>query len=361
MNIKSLQKLKSVSKNLSILYIESDLNLQHKISSYLRKAFKNVYQAYDGYEGFVKYKKFQPDIIITDSVLSKKNTTEMVVDIKELDEKIPIIVLGYKSDEYLLLELLDIEQLKLLEKPLDFDKLNQCLIDSLPKKKIDPISKKCFEDLEKILNKNVPFINNYKGIVLQNNEKVVVVNENSFFIKVSKVQFFAIRSQRYTIIECDKKYIMAYLVNIKNNNVLELARPKYITYKPRDDNNKRLLVDKSFKIGLFYNNEHLELAGIDVSFVSISMYIKNDKIKFDLNSKIDLTLGFDLNGPGSLVHEKKFIKIFSSATITRVDKYKEGLKIVAELQVKKSGVNTFSKYLSQRELEIVNEIKNKIK
>jgi hypothetical protein len=234
-------------------------------------------------------------------------------------------------------------------------------MELLPKKTQISYDRKCFEDLETILNKKTPFINNYKGILLQNDEKVIVVNENSFLVKVSKVQLLAIRYQKYTIIKCGSRYIFAYLVKVNNNNVLELANPRYIEYKQRDSVHKRITVDKSFKIGLYYNNEHLDLQPLEISFVSIAMYMKNNTMLFKPDSTIDLTLGFDLDGPGSLVHEKKFTKIFSKATIIRVDKYKDGLKIVAMLDVKKSGVNIFSKYLSQREIEIIKEIKNRIK
>jgi len=361
MNIKNFNKLKQVSKNLSILYIESDLNVQHKISSYLNKLFKHIYQAHDGLEGFIKYKKFKPDIILTDSVLSKKNTVEMIIDIKDIEEKTPIVVLGYRSDEFLLLESLDILNLKLIEKPLDFDKLNSAFLDLVPKKINNIMNRKCFLDLKKYLNQPIPFINNYKGILLQNNEKILMVNEGSFLVKVSNIQLLSIKHQKFTIIQCGDKYIMAYLVNINHNNVLELSNPQYIQYHSRDENNKRISVDKSFKTGMFYNKEHLELLALDVSFISISMYCENNNIQFEKNSSIDLTLGFELNGLGSLVHDKKFTKIFTTAKIIRIEPFRKGNKIVALLEVKKAGINTFTKYLSQRELAIVKEIKDKIK
>ena len=91
------------------------------------------------------------------------------------------------------------------------------------------------------------------------------------------------------------------------------------------------------------------------------MYTENQNTQMKLNDEIDLSLGFDINSPTVVIHEKKFTKVFVRAKIIRMVPYKGGFQIVTSLNIKKSDESTFKKYLQQRELEILQEFKSLLK
>ena len=52
-----LKKLKRLTIDLSVLYVEDDLSIQDKMKEYLNKFFKNVKVASNGVEGLEAFKK----------------------------------------------------------------------------------------------------------------------------------------------------------------------------------------------------------------------------------------------------------------------------------------------------------------
>ncbi|WP_457746607.1 EAL domain-containing protein [Sulfurimonas sp.] len=89
-------------KDLSILYVEDDLDIAEEIGFFLKKRVKNLYLAQDGEEGLQLYKKYNPDVVITDVQMPRMNGLEMSAKIRELDALIPIIITSaYNDNEFL--------------------------------------------------------------------------------------------------------------------------------------------------------------------------------------------------------------------------------------------------------------------
>jgi|GEM_PF-2369924 len=138
----SLEKLKNVGADKTILYIESDKTLQKNFGIYLQKIFKNFYQAYDGQEGFKLFLKVKPEVIIMDLDLEKKDSIELIVDIQELDPNIKILIVSSSNENYTLLQSIDMGLAGMLLKPINFAQLADKLISFLPPvKKVLPIQK----------------------------------------------------------------------------------------------------------------------------------------------------------------------------------------------------------------------------
>ncbi len=138
----SLEKLKNVAADKTILYIESDKTLQKNFGVYLQKIFKNFYQAYDGQEGFILFLKVKPEVIIMDLDLEKKDSIELIVDILELDPNIKILTVSSSNENYSLLQSIDMGLSGMLLKPINFAQLADKLISFLPPvKKVIPIQK----------------------------------------------------------------------------------------------------------------------------------------------------------------------------------------------------------------------------
>ena len=454
------QQTKKTS-NLSILYIERDLTLQNRISVHLKKIFSNVHQAFSGKEGLNEYKKNKTDIVLTDLNLLDKNAFEVIVEIKENNPNVSIIVLSYGNSDFQLLETIDLGIIALLKKPLNIADLNKALQKVIllnstkiqqTKTKIEPkkpilkkerpvlkkmpiakVKKEVAPQTQPVIKKptivkpieikpvtpkpliiekkpNPPklnpkkdevveiksiktkkeeiktkpkkiqsltplniitnsiqqktkstSINNYKGLIITNNSDIISIFGNSFKVQVNKTQLVAILYEKQSIININQHYIQSKLIDIdRKNSVLTFTNPQLIKFKPRDSKNKRISVDKSFRASVSFNNTHFELTPIDVSYNYITVETV-EAFESNVKNSVDLTLGFEINGPSSLIVEKKFTKAFATGIIQRIDNLGNKQRIVIKHTLQKSGQNIYKKYLQEREIEIINEFKMKLK
>lgn len=122
--------MKNEEKTLSelkILFVEDEVNIAKLLKDAIADYFFSFTLASDGEEGLEKYKKIQPDIIITDIMMPKLNGLDMTKEIRENDEDIPVIVLSAFSDKDKLLKAIDIGITKYFIKPFDPDELLEYL------------------------------------------------------------------------------------------------------------------------------------------------------------------------------------------------------------------------------------------
>jgi len=89
-------------ENLTILYVEDDLNTQQLIKKILSSLAKEVYTASDGEEGLELYKKRSPDIVLTDICMPKMDGLDMSQQIKDITPSQPIAIFtAFNEPEYL--------------------------------------------------------------------------------------------------------------------------------------------------------------------------------------------------------------------------------------------------------------------
>ena len=112
-----------LSKNLKILIVEDEKKLAQLLKDSISNSFFSVVIASNGEDGLKKFKSFKPDIIITDIMMPFCDGLEMTLQIKELDESIPIIVLSAHSDKEKLLKAIDLGINKYFIKPFDPEEL----------------------------------------------------------------------------------------------------------------------------------------------------------------------------------------------------------------------------------------------
>jgi DNA-binding response OmpR family regulator len=395
----NLNSLKKVNADISVLYIEKNQKLQEKISQHLKQIFPTVYQATNGLDAMVIFNTIKPNIVMLDLALEKMDAIELIVDMQQLNPASNIIVLSEYNENFKLLESIDMGLYDMIKKPINLHKLNftlKKLISTLvpkevkPKVVVQPIKKEkqpivkdiikqkpieqkvktrqnipslnCVDILKQHLNKKVEMINTYKGVLLQNSCVVKYCEENMFKIEVPKTQLIASQYEKCTILKVDDKYIYSFVLKVDiANNMLTLVKPKFIEYKDRSKLYNRVVVDKSFKATIFLNNKIIEFDVKYISFNSTSLYTTNSDITVKIGDKLDLTLGFDLKSPSSIIKEKKFTKIFTKAEVMRIDKVSNGINIIVILDIQKSGQNIFKKYLQNREMEIITEFKKRLR
>lgn len=79
----------------SILLIDDSTSIRKFIRGMLEEANYKVYESYDGEEGIETYRKIgNIDLIITDVYMPKKSGLELVVELREENKDIKIIVIS---------------------------------------------------------------------------------------------------------------------------------------------------------------------------------------------------------------------------------------------------------------------------
>ena len=88
-------------KQTTILYVEDDKDVRDAYKRTLRRFFKEVFIASNGAEGLELYKRYRPDIVMSDIKMPKKNGIEMAKEIKNNFQPDKLIELFYKLQENL--------------------------------------------------------------------------------------------------------------------------------------------------------------------------------------------------------------------------------------------------------------------
>jgi len=106
-------------KQFTILYIEDDEGVRIVNSRFLARMFNKLYEAENGEEGFALYKKYHPDIILTDINMPKLDGLSLAKKIRKEDKLTKIIVSTAFSDKNYLLDAIELNLEKYIIKPLN--------------------------------------------------------------------------------------------------------------------------------------------------------------------------------------------------------------------------------------------------
>ncbi len=109
--------------DVSILYVEDEALTRAVFARILERKVKSLYQAENGEEGLELFKKYSPDIVISDVRMPVLDGIEMSRKIKSLDNNVKIILTTAHSDANVLLNSIDAGIDKYILKPVDVDVL----------------------------------------------------------------------------------------------------------------------------------------------------------------------------------------------------------------------------------------------
>lgn len=126
-----LEKLKELCNELTVLYVEDDIEAQAGVAITLRRIFKEVYTAEDGLKGLKLFQEHLQDIVITDIQMPHCNGIEMSNAIKELSPQTPIIIATAFNEERYFLEAIENHIDSFLLKPIDKEKLFYALLKNI--------------------------------------------------------------------------------------------------------------------------------------------------------------------------------------------------------------------------------------
>jgi DNA-binding response OmpR family regulator len=123
------EEIYKYSKNLSVLYVEDDLNLLKETCEIFNDYFKRVDIATNGKDGLDKYLAYYKksikyyDIVITDINRPNMNGIELAKEIYKFNKQQPIIIISAHDEKEYLLELINLGIEQFLVKPLELDKI----------------------------------------------------------------------------------------------------------------------------------------------------------------------------------------------------------------------------------------------
>jgi len=167
--------LKSNLSHLSILYVEDENNLREVLKDAIGDEFASFIVARDGSEGLNKYKKYKPDIVITDISMPVCDGLTMANEIKKLSKDTPLIILSAFSEKERLLKAIDVGVDKYLIKPIDPDNLMKLLIE---------ISNDLF------LSNQLMEVGN--GFLFEKNRKILIKNEQNISLTKKELLFITV-------------------------------------------------------------------------------------------------------------------------------------------------------------------------
>lgn len=180
---------KSRLKNLTVLYVEDDINFIEETSEILKVYFNTVDLSVDGKDGLEKYKNYYEqnskyyDIVISDINMPNIDGIEFSRKIFELNSTQFIVIISAHDQSNYLLELLNMGIEQFLTKPLKYDAIINCL-STISKK----LSKKNNIEIENIIqiddnktwNKELSLLLHKKEIIKLTKNEILLMN---IFIK----------------------------------------------------------------------------------------------------------------------------------------------------------------------------------
>ncbi len=124
-----------MDKKYKLLYIEDEEDIRKDYLEYFSIYADTIYEASDGIDGWEKYIKYKPDIIIADISMPRLNGLELVEKIREGDKKTQIIMLTAHSEQDKLFSAIKLNLVDYLLKPIS-------------RKSIKLVFEKAFKNLE---------------------------------------------------------------------------------------------------------------------------------------------------------------------------------------------------------------------
>lgn len=166
-------KLRELSKEFKILYVEDEDDLRVGVVNYLKKIFKNVSCAKDGLEGLQLYKKETPDIVITDIHMPNLNGIDMAKKIKELNKKQEIIIISAYTESKYFLDSIKIGVSGYIIKPINFDQMNEELYKTVYKLKKFQENELYNNNLENLIDQRTKEKQNLQSQIINNYQQTL--------------------------------------------------------------------------------------------------------------------------------------------------------------------------------------------
>jgi diguanylate cyclase (GGDEF)-like protein len=286
-------------KDITILYCEDEFDLRDVTTDILTQYTKKVYSCENGLIGLntFKEKKEEIDLIITDINMPELGGLDMVRQIKEINDNIPIIVTTAFSNSSYLLDAINLGIDQYVLKPIDIKKLFEKIAKSL-----------LYHELQDLYLDNLTHIGNRNALI-----KEIKYKKNQLLAILDIDQFSNI-NELYGD-EIGDKILIEFSEFIKNN----LNKFDNTIYRVGDDKFALLCKEKDISISDLEEacEEFIDLLEKD------GIVVDSEIIRFDITVALstgDNTSAYT-NALRALSHAKEhYIKLI------KYDEYKHSLK-----------------------------------
>lgn len=288
----------------TILVIDDELGPRES----LRILFKDDYRvitADNGDQGIKALKEHDPDIIILDLKMPGKNGLETLEEIRDIDEKVPVIILTGYGDMEAAKKAIHLGTLEFISKPFDIAEIRKIVKEGCEKHHLEKRSEKLVYDLNKLnssLKERMAQLENMATIGQFSAEIIHEVN-NLLTVIYGYTQILMKEIDRNNFPSGNKKYVNIIESEIKRcrnitRSVIELSKTKMEVKNV----NVNGIVDKI--VELFKNSNIAK----NIRFVT--EYDKNvPEVKADPNQLHQAIINVVLNGIQAIKSEGQiFIK-----------------------------------------------------
>lgn len=178
---------KEILKNISILYVEDEVNVREFTKKVLVSLLKNVYVASNGEDGLKIFEenKNEIDLIITDINMPKMDGLSMSYSIKKMNNDIPIIITSAYNDTDFLKKSSELGISTYAIKPIDLYQLIESIIKAMEpiilKKKLIELNLSLKTKIEQEVNKIKSILDAQDNIIIVTN-KEEITNVNKKFL-----------------------------------------------------------------------------------------------------------------------------------------------------------------------------------
>ena len=154
---KRIEELKQWTNNLSLLFVDDAEDIREMYHFFFDGAFKNIHEASDGDEALQIFRENRENInlIITDQSMPKMSGIEMIRQIREIDKKIPIILVTATKEHNDLIDAINLNVTNFIEKPIKYENIVEAIENAIQKVIVeDLIQKNREQELEILKYKN---------------------------------------------------------------------------------------------------------------------------------------------------------------------------------------------------------------
>ncbi len=161
----------------AILYVEDDEDTRNGVAEFLNLKINRVYVAANGLEGIECYKKYHPEIIITDIKMPVMNGLEMIKQIKSINPEVAFIIITAYNESQFLLDTIELGVNHFLLKPINEKKL---LVSIESCMKVFTLEQE-FNNITKMLSEYKKAIDSSNIVCKFNSKGIITYANNSFY------------------------------------------------------------------------------------------------------------------------------------------------------------------------------------
>src|SRR4030067_719589 len=125
-----LQGSVDLLKKISVLYVEDDAATREHLSRFLERRVGKLYTAANGQEGLETWRRFKPEVVVTDIMMPVMDGLRMAEMIRLENPSVPVIVTTAFNEMGFMLRAIDLGIDKYVTKPINTDLLLQAINNS---------------------------------------------------------------------------------------------------------------------------------------------------------------------------------------------------------------------------------------